>query len=204
MVGEEKFKLSHRVQTIGQQQPRNSEQLSLLRRQLCLECCLLKWDEKKNKCWLHELAALFCHPLSPGLKIRSTCTVFLVRNTKCSTHVYWTTLPSTDLPMISKQFNMSTYILVWRTFQTRFDGVWIWGGKDLINPMVFMASRYVSFRTTNEMHFQSLPGSAQASSLTQQNSTQQQKQQKTTNKFIQYYHFVQVWQVLPIKITINS
>lgn len=148
MVGEEKFKLSHRLQTIGQQQPRNSEQLSLLRRQLCLECCLLKWDEKK-KCWRHELAALYCHPLSSGLKIRSTCTVFLVGNTKCSTHVYWK-LPSTDLPMISKQFNLFTYILVWRTFQTRFDGVWIWGGKDLINPMVFMASRYVGCRTTNE------------------------------------------------------
>jgi len=55
--------------------------------------------------------------------------------------------------------------------------------------MVFMASRYVGCRTANEMHFQSLPGLAQASSLTQQNSTQQQK---TTNKFIQYYHFVQV------------
>ena len=47
------------------------------------------------------------------------------------------------------------------------------------------------------MHFQSLPGSAQASSLTQQNSTQQQK---TTNKFNHYYHFVQV---LPIKITME-
>ena len=198
MVGEEKFKLSHRLQTIGQQQPRNSEQLSLLRRQLCLECCLLKWDKKKKSVddmnWLHSTVTLLALVLRSDLLV-----LFFLLETPSVVHMFIENCPQ----LICRWFLNSLICRLTFSLENVSDKIrWSldlrWQRPDKPNGFYGLKVRRLSYNQWIEMHFQSLPGSAQASSLTQQNSTQQQK---TTNKFNHYYHFVQV---LPIKITINS